>query len=222
MTAGTFPSNPVQRPSEELSIGSVRVLLATDLGLLRCALASVLSEQGDMEVVATVECGDEVVRTALRKRPDVVVIEVGVSWGGVLATLGELRTRLPACHIVALTTARPAGVVQRLLAADVKGAIDKNAPTSRLLEAIRRAAAGQPVIDASLAMAALAAESNPLTPREVDVMRLSAEGRSGPEIAKHLCLSPGTVRNYVSNAISKTHARTKVDAIRIARDFGWV
>jgi two-component system response regulator DesR len=222
MTAGMFPANPGQRPFEELSTEPVRVLLATDLGLLRCALASMLSEQGDMTVVATVECGDEVVRTALRNRPDVVVIEVGVSWAGNLATIRELRSRLPACQIVALTAAKPAGVVRRLLATDVKGAIDKNAPPRRLLDAIRSAAAGQLVIDASLAMAALTAESNPLTPREVDVVRLAAEGRSGPEIAKHLYLSPGTVRNYVSSVIGKTRARTKVDAIRIARDFGWV
>jgi two-component system response regulator DesR len=221
MTAGAFPADPVSRLSEELFSESIRVLLATDLGLLRGALASVLSGQGDIEVVATLECGAEVARTALRERPDVVVIEVGASWAGSLATIGQLRTQLPDCQIVALAATKPAGVVQRLLAADVSGAIDKNGPTPRLLDAIRGAASGQLVIDPSLTIAARAAESNPLTLREVDVVRLAAEGRSGPDIAKHLHLSPGTVRNYLSNVISKTRARTKVDAIRIARDFGW-
>ena len=221
VTTGAFPANPVPRPSEEPS-GSISVLLATDLGLLRGALVSLLSSQIDLEVVAALACGDEVVPVALRERPDVVVIEVGVSWVSGLATIGELRTRLPTCQIVALAAAKPAAVVRRLLAVDVLAAIDKNAPTARLLGAIRGAAAGQLVVDASLAIAALAAESNPLTPREVDVVRLAAEGRSGSEIAKRLYLSPGTVRNYLSNVIGKTRARTRVDAIRIARDFGWV
>lgn len=201
---------------------SITVLLATDLGLLRGALISLLSTHGDIEVVAALGCGDDVVPTALRKQPDVVVIEVGMSWAGSLAVVGELRRRLPTCQIVALAAAKPAGVVRRLLATDVLCAIDKNAPTARLLEAIRGAAAGQVVVDASLAFAALTAESNPLTPREVDVVRLAAEGHSGPEIAKHLFLSPGTVRNYLSNVTSKTRSRTKIDAIRIARDSGWV
>ena len=209
-------------PVPEEPPGSITVLLATDLGLLRGALVSLLSRQDDLEIVAALACGDEVVPMALRKRPDVVVIEVGVSWGNSLTTIEELRSQLPTCQIVALAAANPAGVVRRLLAADVLGAIDKNAPIPRLLDAIRGAAAGQLVVDASLAAAAIAAEFNPLTSREVDVVRLAAEGRSGPEIAKHLHLSPGTVRNYLSNVISKTRARTTVDAIRIARDFGWV
>lgn len=221
-TADTFPSNLAPGLPEEPPCGLVTVLLATDFGLLRGALVSMLDEHMDIHVVAALECGDEVVSTALRTRPDVVVIEVDKSWISGLAVIGELRRRLPTCQIVALAAAKPAGLVQRLLAADVLAAIDKNAPTARLLDAIRGAATGHLVIDASLAIAALSAEPNPLTPREVDVVRLAAEGRSGPEIAKRLHLSPGTVRNYVSNVISKTQGRTKVDAIRIARDSGWV
>ncbi|MFC4859355.1 LuxR C-terminal-related transcriptional regulator [Actinophytocola glycyrrhizae] len=221
MTVGTFPANLVPRPPGDLPRGSITVLLATDLGLLRGALVSMLSRHGDIEVVAALECGDEVVPTALRKRPDVVVIEVGVSSSGSLAAIGELRERLPTCQVVALAAAKPAGLVRRLLATDVLGAIDKNAPSARLLDAIRGAAAGQLVVDSSLAVAALTAEANPLTPREVDVVRLAAEGRSGPEIAKRLYLSPGTVRNYLSNVIGKTRGRTRTDAIRIARESGW-
>lgn len=222
MTVDAISAKLAQRPSGELSRGTITVLLATDLGLLRCALVSLLSRDRDIEVVAALECGDEVVRTALRERPDVVVIEVGMSWVSSLATVRELRERLPACQIVALAAAKPAGLVRRLLATDVLGAIDKNAPTARLLDAIRGAAAGQLVVDASLTAAALTAASNPLTAREVDVVRLAAEGHSGPEIARHLYLSPGTVRNYLSNVIGKTHGRTRADAIRIARDSGWI
>jgi two-component system response regulator DesR len=125
-------------------------------------------------------------------------------------------------QIVALAAAKPAGLVQRLLAADVMGAVDKNAPAARLLQAIRGAAKGELVVDVNLAVAALAVEPNPLTPRELEVLRLAAEGASGPEIAVKLHLSPGTVRNYLSKVINKTCARTRVDAVRIAREAGWI
>lgn len=218
----TLPTNLIPHQSEELLPESITVLLATDLGLLRGALVSLLSQHGDIEVVAALECGDQVVRVASRERPDVVVIEIGTSWVNCLTAVRELRRQLPASQIVALAAAKPAGLVRRLLAADVLCAIDKNAPAPRLLEAIRGAAKGQMVVDTSLAIAALTAAANPLTPREVDVLRMAGEGAAGPEIAKHLFLSPGTVRNYLSNGISKTHAKTKADAIRIARDAGWV
>jgi two-component system response regulator DesR len=139
-----------------------------------------------------------------------------------LTTVTELRRRLPECQIVALAPAKPAGLVQRLLAAEVMGAVDKSAPATRLLQAIRGAAKGELVVDVNLAVAALAVEPNPLTPRELEVLRLAAEGASGPEIAEALHLSPGTVRNYLSKVINKTCARTRVDAVRIAREAGWI
>jgi two-component system response regulator DesR len=219
---GTLPTNLIPPRPEGLRPESITVLVATDLGLLRGALVSFLSRHDDIEVVAALECGDQVVRVAMQKRPDVVVIEVGRSWVNSLTAVGDLRRQLPACQIVALAAAKPAGPVRRLLAAEVLCAIDKNAPTPRLLEAIRGAAKGQMLVDTSLAVAALTAAANPLTPREADVLRMAGEGAAGPQIAKHLYLSPGTVRNYLSNVISKTHARTKADAIRIARDSGWV
>ncbi|MGB3440903.1 MAG: response regulator transcription factor [Actinophytocola sp.] len=219
---GTFPTSLVPHPTEDPVSGVITVLLATDLGLLRGALVSLLSRHEDIDVVAAPECGDQVLRMALQTRPDVVVIEVDMYSGASLTVIGELRRQLPDCQIVALAEAKPAELVRRLLATDVLCAIDKNAPTPRLVEAIRGAAQGQLVVDTSLAVAALSADANPLTPREVDVLRVAAGGATGPEIAKRLYLSPGTVRNYLSNVISKTGARTRTDAIRIARDAGWV
>ena len=222
MIARSFHANRVPHLSGEvphLPGGSIRVLLAMKLGLLRGALADVLSRQGDIKVVATPEHGDQVVRVALRQRPDVVVIEVDTP---ALAIVGELRGKLPACRIVALAATKPASVARGLFAADVLGVIDKDARAPRLVEAIRDVARGQSVVDSSLAVAALTAESNPLTSREVDVLRMAADGASGPEIARNLCLSPGTVRNYLSNVTTKTRARSKADAVRIARESGWV
>jgi two-component system, NarL family, response regulator DesR len=202
--------------------GSIKVLLAEDLDLLRSALVSLLSEEEDIEVVAALKCNDKVTQVAMRLRPDVVVVDVDLPCTNGLSTVRELRRRLPETQIVALAAAKPAGLVQRLLAADVLGAVDKGAPAARLLEAIRGAAKGELVVDVNLAVAALAVEPNPLTPRELEVLRLAAEGASGPEIAETLHLSPGTVRNYLSKVINKTTARTRVDAVRIAREAGWI
>lgn len=201
---------------------SIRVLLAEDMDLLRTALVSLLSDEEDIEVIADLKCDQKVVSVAMRLRPDVAVVSADMAENHGLSTVRELRKRLPECQIVALTLKRPPGLLKRLLAADVSGLIDKNAPAARLLHAIRGVADGGTFIDANLVIAALSAGSNPFTPRELHVLRLAAEGASGPEIAKQLSLSPGTVRNYLSNAMNKTGARTRIDAIRIATESGWL
>lgn len=201
---------------------SIRVLLAEDMDLLRTALVSLLSVEEDIEVIADVKCDEKAVSVAVRLRPDVAVVSADLPDNKGLATVHELRKRLPECQIVALTVKRPVGLLKKLLAADVSGLIDKNAPAARLLHAIRGVAQGGTVIDANLVIAALSAGRNPLTPRELSVLQLAAEGASGPEIAKQLSLSPGTVRNYLSNAMNKTGARTRIDAIRIATESGWL
>jgi two-component system response regulator DesR len=215
------PYNLIQH-SDPVETKRIKVLLAEDLDLLRSALVSLLSDEEDIEVVADLKCNDKVVAVALRLRPDVVVVDVDLPCTNGLTTVRELRRRLPECQIVALAPSRPAGLVQRLLAADVLGAVDKTAPAARLLQAIRGAAKGELVVDVNLAVAALAVEPNPLTPRELEVLRLAAQGASGPEIAEALHLSSGTVRNYLSKVINKTCARTRVDAVRIAREAGWI
>ncbi|WP_459721482.1 response regulator transcription factor [Actinophytocola sp. KF-1] len=201
---------------------SIRVLLAEDMDLLRTALVSLLSVEDDIEVIADLKCNEKAVSVAVRLRPDVAVVSADMPENKGLTTVRELRKRLPECQIVALTVKRPVGLLKRLLAADVSGLIDKDAPATRLLHAIRGVAQGGTVIDANLVIAALSAGRNPFTPRELAVLRLAAEGASGPEIAKELSLSPGTVRNYLSNAMNKTGARTRIDAIRIATESGWL
>jgi two-component system, NarL family, response regulator DesR len=209
--------------SEEQDEGrSIRVLLAEDMDLLRTALVSLLSVEEDIEVIADLKCNEKAVSVAVRLRPDVAVVSADLPENKGLTTVHELRKRLPECQIVALTVKRPVGLLKRLLAADVSGLIDKNAPAARLLHAIRGVAQGGTVIDANLVIAALSAGRNPFTPRELSVLQLAAEGASGPEIAKQLSLSPGTVRNYLSNAMNKTGARTRIDAIRIATESGWL
>jgi two-component system, NarL family, response regulator DesR len=201
--------------------GAIRVLLAEGMDLLRAALVSLLSDEEDIEVIADVKHHNKVVSAAVRHRPDVAVI-TDLPQPQYLSTVHELRDRLPECQIVAMMVTRPPELVSRLLALDVSGLIDKNAPAARLLQAIRGVAEGETVIDTSLLVAALSAIRNPLTPRERQILELTAEGVSGPVIAKKLAVSPGTVRNHLSSAMTKTGSRTRIEAIRVATESGWL
>jgi two-component system, NarL family, response regulator DesR len=200
----------------------IRVLLVEDMDLMRGALVSLLSQEGDIEVIADLKCDDKVLSVALQGRPDVIVMDIDLSGGQGLTMVRELRRRMPDCQIVALAAAKSAGLLQCLLAAGVWGAVDKNASIGRLLKTIRAVAEGERVIDANLAAAALSAQLSPFTQRELQVLRLAAEGASGREIAERLSLSNGTVRNYLSKVMTKTCARNRIDAIRIAREAGWL
>ena len=211
-----------QRPAEHVETKTVRILLAEDMDLLRTALVSLLSDEEDLDVVADLTCDRAVVAAALRTEPDVAVVAIDRPDTRGLYVVAELRRRLPECRVVALTVDHPPGLLRRLLAAEVHGLIGKNAPAGRLLATIRDVARGGTMIDASLVLAALAADRNPFTPREVHVLELAAGGASGPEIARRLSLAPGTVRNYLSNVMNKTGARNRIDAIRIATESGWL
>lgn len=217
---GMLPAHLAPHPRGALAAGSITVLLVEDLGLVRGALVSLLSAEQDVHVVDALSSTNPVILMAQRLRPSVIVMDIDPLVSA-LTLVTELRQRLPACQIVALTSAKPTGLIRCLLAADVRGAVNKNAPAAVLIEAIRSAARGQSVVDATLA-AALVSDPNPLTPRERDVLRLAAEGIARPEIAQRLSLSSGTVRNHLSRIITKTRARTTADAIRIAADAGWL
>lgn len=201
---------------------SISVLLVVDMDLLRDALVTLLSDQHDMEVVADLKCDDNVVAVATRLRPAVAVIDVDQLGSRGLRLVRELREQIPSTQVVALAAAKPPGLVQQVLAAEVLGVVDKHTSADRLLHAIRGVSRGDQVIDVNLAVAALAAGPNPFTPRELQVLRLAADGASGPEIASRLSLSKGTVRNYLSKVMNKTCARTRIDAIRIVREAGWL
>jgi two-component system response regulator DesR len=200
----------------------ISVLLVVDMDLLRDALVTLLSDQHDMEVVADLKCDDKVVAVASRIRPAVAVIDMDEPGSPGLKLVQQLRDCLPATQVVALVAAKPPGLVQQVLSAEVLGVVDKHTSAERLLHAIRGVSRGTQVIDVNLAVAALSAGPNPFTPRELQVLRLAADGASGPEIASRLSLSKGTVRNYLSKVMNKTCARTRIDAIRIVREAGWL
>lgn len=213
-------AGPGRVKAEETEL--VRVLLVEDMGLVRGALVALLVDEPGIEVVGETACDQQAVLTAQRLRPDVVVLDVDLPGVDVFGTVGVLRERVPECRVLALAAAARPGLVRRALDEQVQGALDKDAAPDRLAEAIRQVGRGERVIDPDLAVAALCVSSNPLTSRELDVLRLAAGGASAQEIAVELSLSGGTVRNYLSRVVTKTRARSRIDAIRIAREAAWL
>lgn len=196
----------------------IRILIAEDMHLIRGAVAALLAREADM----LVDRGDEIVPTALRVRPDVAVIDIDLPVLDGLTAADRLHTALPECRTLILTGLSQPGNLLRALQAHARGFILKDAPARSLADGIRRVADGQRVIDPDLIADALETGASPLTPREADVLRATEAGLSTAEIAKRLSLSPATIRNYLSNAITKTNARNRIDALRIARNAGWL
>ncbi|WP_433464201.1 response regulator transcription factor [Spirillospora sp. CA-128828] len=200
----------------------IKVLLADDHHVVRGALAALLALEPDLTVVAEVERGDEVQAAALSARPDVAVLDIDMPVMDGLAAAAALHAALPDIAVLILTGHGKPGHLRRALTAGVRGFLLKTAPPDELAAGIRKVAAGERVLDPKLALTAWDLADNPLTPRETDVLRLAAEGADAPEIAGRLHLSAGTVRNYLTAAVTKLNARNRTDAARIAREAGWL
>ncbi len=200
----------------------IRVLVAEDMHMIRGALVALLSLEEDMEVVAELDRGDTVVEAAVRTNPDVAILDIDLPGLDGLTAADLLHQRLPECRTLVLTGLSQPGNLLRALKVHVRGFIVKDAPAEKLADGIRRVFNGERVIDPELVAAALETGSTPLTSRETDVLRAAQSGISTEQIAERLSLSPATVRNYLSNAISKVGGRNRIDAIRIATDAGWL
>lgn len=191
--------------------------------MVRGALAALLGLEADLEVVAAVDSGDAAVAAAPAHRPDVAVMDIDMP-GRLdgLDAASEIRARVPSCRMLMLTGYGKPGHLRRALAAQVDGFLLKTAPPEDLVAAIRKVAAGERVLDPSLAVAAWGLAENPLTGREADVLRLAAGGADATDIAAQLHLTAGTVRNYLTGIVAKLNARNRTDAVRIATEAGWI
>jgi two-component system, NarL family, response regulator DesR len=201
---------------------TVRVLLAEDQAMVRGALSALLALEDDIEIVAEAARGDEVIPAALDSLPDVALLDIEMPGGDGLSAAAALRERLPSCRVVILTTFGRAGYLRRAMESGAVGFLLKDAPASELAMAIRRAIAGERVVDPGLAAAALSEGESPLTGREREVLAASANGATIEDVARELYLSEGTVRNYLSTAIKKLGARNRVEAARLAERKGWL
>ncbi|MGW3420421.1 response regulator transcription factor [Streptomyces phaeochromogenes] len=198
----------------------IRLIIAEDVPMLRGALVALLELEQDLSVVAEVGNGNDILPTALEHGPDVAVIDVDLPGTDGLSAAAKLRSCLPSCRVLIITSLGNPAALRRALAAQVDGYVLKDALPSELAQAIRKVAAGQRVIDPQLALMAWDGPAQQLTPREVDVLRLAAAGEDVRVIAKELHLSVGTVRNYLTTIVHKLGARNRVDAVRIAKDNG--
>ncbi|MFJ5232597.1 response regulator [Kitasatospora sp. NPDC088391] len=200
----------------------MRVLLAEDQGMVREALAALLSLEDDLEVVAQVSRGDEVVAAVTEHDVDVAVLDIEMPGMTGIDACGEIRKARPRTKVVIATTFGRPGYLRRAMEYGADAFLVKDAPAAQLAEAIRRVLRGEKVIDPTLAAAALSEGANPLTAREREVLAAAADGAVNAEIARRLHLSEGTVRNYLSMAIQKTAARNRAEAVRVAREKGWL
>jgi two-component system response regulator DesR len=200
----------------------IRVLIAEDQAMVRGALSSLLALEGDIEVVAEVARGDEVLAAAERARPDVALLDIEMPGLDGITAAAELVRRLPGTRVVILTTFGRPGYLRRALEQGASGFLLKDAPAKELAAAIRAVSQGLRAVDPALAAAALAEGESPLTAREEEVLAAAARHDSAGDIAAALHLSEGTVRNYLSAAIRKLGARNRGEAIAVAREKGWL
>ncbi|WP_433546790.1 response regulator [Streptomyces sp. CA-294286] len=203
-------------------MSAVRILLADDEHLIRGALAALLALEDDLEVVAEAATGHEALAMALQHRPDVAVLDLQMPGLDGVAVATRLRTDLPDCRTMIVTSHGLPGHLKRALAAGVRGFVPKTVSAQRLAEIIRTVRAGNRYVDPELAADAIAAGDSPLTVREAEVLELAAHGAPIAEIAARAALSQGTVRNYLSSAASKLGAENRHAAVRLARERGWV
>ncbi|CAM3482423.1 response regulator transcription factor [Occultella aeris] len=200
----------------------IRLLLADDQSLVRGALAALLGLESDLEVVAEVGSGDEVLPAARLHHPDVALLDVEMPVLDGITVTEQLRRELPQVRVLIVTTFGRPGFLSRALAAGAHGFVVKDTPAAQLADAVRRVAAGLRVVDPTLATDSLIEGRSPLTARETDVLRAARDGASVAVIAGRLFLSQGTVRNHLSAAIGKTGAANRAEAVRIAEDRGWL
>ncbi|MFD6135659.1 response regulator [Isoptericola sp. NPDC056618] len=200
----------------------IRLLLADDQALVRGALAALLDLETDLEVVAQVGRGDEVLDAARASAADVALLDVEMPGLDGIAAAAALRRELPACRSLVVTTFGRPGYLRRALDAGASGFVVKDTPAEQLADAVRRVHAGLRAVDPDLAVASLAVGASPLTERERHVLALAADGGTVAQVAAEAFLSEGTVRNYLSAAMGKTGARTRAEAVRIAQDNGWL
>jgi two-component system response regulator DesR len=201
---------------------TIRVLLAEDQAMVRGALATLLSLEADIEVVAQVARGDEVLAAVRDAAPDVALLDIEMPGGDGLSAAAQLADALPDVRVVILTTFGRPGYLRRAIESGARGFVLKDAPATELARAIRDVMAGERVLDPALAAAALADGESPLTPREAQVLAAAHDGSPAVTLGAELGLSPGTVRNHLSSAMQKLGAQSRAEAVRVARDKGWL
>jgi len=208
-------------PSTKSVRKKIRVVIAEDQGMVLGALATLLEIEGDIAVVARAKHGADALAAVIEHKPEIFLTDIEMPEMSGLDVAAELKRQRSSTKVIILTTFARAGYLRRALEAGAAGYLLKDMAAEKLADAVRRVQSGLRVIDPELAAEAWV-EPDPLTDRERQVLRLAGEGMTSFDIAAKLSLSEGTVRNYLSEAISKLGASNRVEAARIARTKGWL
>lgn len=200
----------------------IRIVLAEDQAMVAGALAALLNLEDDMRVVAQASNGQQGLNLCQQHQPDILVTDIEMPIMTGLELAAALQHANSTTRVIVLTTFARSGFLQRAMQAGVKGYLLKDAPAEQLADAIRKVHAGGKAIAAELAIESWSAAADPLNERERQVLRLAGGGASTAEIAQLIHLSEGTVRNYLSEAMSKLQAKNRVEAYRLAREAGWL
>lgn len=200
----------------------IRVVIAEDQQMLRGAFASLLKFEDDIEVLAEVADGEQAWEAIQLHKPDVCVVDIEMPHMSGLALAMQIREASLPCKIVIVTTFARPGYLQKAMNAHVNAYLLKDEPIDYLIESIRRVMAGERVISTDLAAVLFMNNENPLSEREAEMLRLTKEGMTTSEISKALFLTIGTVRNYLSSAIQKLDAESRLQAAAIAEEKGWL
>jgi two-component system, NarL family, response regulator DesR len=209
--------NPTSKTGRKM----IRVTIAEDQGMVLGALATLLEIEGDIRVVSRARNGAEALNAVLTHKPDIFLTDIEMPEMSGLDVAAELKRKRSSTKTIILTTFARAGYLRRALEAGAAGYLLKDMAADKLADAVRRVQRGLRVIDPELAAEAWV-EADPLTDRERQVLRLAGDGMASIDIADRLNLSEGTVRNYLSEAMSKLGAANRVEASRIARTKGWL
>ncbi len=200
----------------------IKIIIAEDQMMVSGALAALLKLEGDIEVLGLAKNGQEALAMCLAQQPDVLLTDIEMPIMSGLELAAAMAVQQPDCKVIVLTTFARSGYLRRAMAHGVRGYMLKDAPSEDLAKAIRTVHEGGRAIAAQLALESWNGQQDPLSERERQVLRLAGTGTQSSDIAKLMHLSEGTVRNYLSEAISKLNAKNRVDAFRIARDQGWL
>jgi len=200
----------------------LRILIAEDVTIVSEAFEALLATEAGYEVVARVDRGDLVVKTALSYRPDIALLDIDMPGATGIEACAELTRVLPECKVLLLTALPGSGHLPRALEAGASGYLVKSATAKQLIDGIQAVAEGRTVIDPEIAADALRSGPNPLTDRECDILRLVDQGVATSSIAEELFLSKGTVRNYLSNAMTKLDALSRTEAVQKAKNRGLI
>lgn len=200
----------------------IRIVLADDEHLVRGAIAALLGLEDELTVVAELGRGDEVLQAVQDHAANIAVLDIEMPGASGLDAAAELRRSVPDCGVLILTSFGRPGYLRRALASGARGFLAKDAPVEQLAGAIRNVHEGGRYIDSELAASAMTTGESPLTPRETDVLRAASDGAAVAEIARSLHLTQGTVRNYLSSALTKTGTENRISAIRAAEQMGWL